>query len=249
MKLFQLNIYGGFNLDKILDFVHKEKPDVVHFQEVTGGVWGHHPDVYSVLKAEKDYRISFAPAAIIEGDAKSYLGNATLYKKEYTAESVEIFFMNQMISYKEKPVGQFESYPRNGIDVSIKVAGTSVHFVNVHMVWGITPHDEPYKIVQHQKLIQYIQKTPSPWLLTGDFNITPDSNLVKSLNSLGKNLSESLDYPNTLNPNIHKAKHLFPKGLPVDYVYASTNVKIKHIRLVDELDLSDHYGYMVEFEI
>ncbi len=248
MKLFQLNLYGGKYLSNAVDFIHKENPDIIHFQEVTGGAWGYHPDVFKALQSLETYRVQMAVAATIKNDTSSYIGNAVLYKKFFSVESTAIFFMKSMPPYEKKPEGHFDEYPRNGIDVCLNVEGKKIHFVNVHMVWGPTPHDEPYKVEQHNRCVEFIKNIHDTWVLSGDFNVTPDSNLVKELGKLGNDLAKNLDYPNTLNQNTHKAKHLFPGGLAVDYIFTSKDVYARSIKLIDQPDLSDHYGYMLEFD-
>lgn len=89
----------------------------------------------------------------------------------------------------------------------------------------------------------------SPWILSGDFNVIADTMVIRSLNEIGRNLASEIGYPNTLNARTHKANHLFPPGLAVDYVYVNRDLDVTSFQLIDTPDLSDHFGYLLEFNL
>lgn len=96
-------------------------------------------------------------------------------------------------------------------------------------------------------LVEYMKNVPRPFILSGDFNLTSDSQTIQQLNNLATNLTLDNHVTNTLNAHTHKAKHLFPPGLAVDYIYTSKDVVVEKFAVVEE-DLSDHLGLIAMIE-
>jgi len=121
--------------------------------------------------------------------------------------------------------------------------------INTHWAWGPTPKDEPYKLEQAKSLIEFVTTIKDPFVLTGDFNVTSDSKIIQDLNQLGINHTVRNELTNTLNPHLHRAVDIFPKGLAVDYIYTSFTLGTEGFTLIDTPDLSDHYGLKITIEI
>jgi endonuclease/exonuclease/phosphatase family metal-dependent hydrolase len=159
-------------------------------------------------------------------------------------------FLKPYAEYEtEEEMRDYPAHPTNALDVVFEVSGQRIHCINTHLVWGPNPKDEPYKLEQGKVLYEYVKNLTEPFVLSGDFNVTPDSQIVRWIDELGVNHAVKHGITNTLNGNLHRAKVLFPKGLAVDFLYTSPSLQVTDFTLIDTPDLSDHYGLAITIEM
>lgn len=92
----------------------------------------------------------------------------------------------------------------------------------------------------------------SPVFLTGDFNATPDNNVIKFL----KSKSELIDAYSIMQGEVGSTFHSFVGGTigyPIDYIFATTNVQLQSILVdrskVNDFFPSDHYPVILKASI
>ncbi len=268
IKLLQLNIFQGKYLDRIIDFVRKNDIDILNFQEVTGGSLskggGYNYDFATeniapveksigidcidMLKKSLSYNGLFVKTMNEIGSPDSYYGNGTFYKPSINLLETKQVVLNPYLEI-EADFNQWEKIGRAGLFAKFEAEGKSFWVINAHLAWGPTPQDEEYKIKQAEKLYSSIKDLSGPLILSGDFNLVSETKTVSMFEDFGRNLTREYKLANTLNPRAHPAKNLFPPGLAVDNIFVSRDIKVKKFRLVDETDLSDHFGLLLEFEI
>src|SRR5207302_4439037 len=107
-------------------------------------------------------------------------------------------------------------------------------FINTHLAWAKTPTEEPHQTKQGEKVVAYLQTVSHPFILSGDFNLDPMQPTIQKINKLARNLTEEFHVQNTLNPQNHRAKVLFPKGVAVDYMYVTKDLSVKNFAVVEE---------------
>ena len=268
IKLLQLNIWKGRFLPEILEYVKQNDFDILHFQEVSGGDMTGAANNYRIVEHnEKDYTNKIAgqncfeeikkqlryegiqiKTVSYEDDPNSYQGDATFYKPEFKLiSSQEVWLSN--FKTVSRTFTDWETVGRAAIISEFDKNGTNFKTVNTHLAWGEHPRDEQYKIDEAKKLYDELAKIEIPFVLTGDFNVIPETKTASIFDMLATNLSKTHHISNTLNPNTHSVKKLFPKGLAVDYIFTSPEITVKDFQLVDSPDLSDHFGLKVEIEI
>lgn len=250
LKFLQLNILGGEYFSNIAKFCRGENFDIINFQEVHGKKYlGFGTDCIAKIKKHfPNYRFSHAFSWRDKHDPKIYGSIAMLSKKEIKILGTEVIQLKkyQLIDQKN---AKFQNRPHCALSQRIAINGKPIQIINTHLVWGPTPKDTKYKTKQNQKLISYVRSLKIPFILSGDFNLDPSSRIVKELGQYGANLSIKYKLKTTLNPRVHYAKHLFPPGLVVDYIFVSKGIRVKSFRAVNEADLSDHLALVAEFEI
>jgi endonuclease/exonuclease/phosphatase family metal-dependent hydrolase len=121
--------------------------------------------------------------------------------------------------------------------------------VTSHLVRGRASEDKPYKANQAKILLNFLKTLKNPFILTGDFNLNPQTQIVDSFSQLAKNLILQKGITNTLNPRTHRLKELFPKGMAVDYIFVSEGIGVLDFHLVDHPDISDHLGLSLTFQV
>ncbi len=250
VNVLQLNIEAGSQYEKLVKFLKNEDFDIIHLQEVCGGRMSRSvPDIFTSLKNELGVEGELAVSMHAPQDTATYFGNATLYKKELKLIKKEIFWIHPFREIEEIDTSDFEflrTLPRTCLSLQFDFSGVKYWFLNTHLAWGPTQEDEPHKIEQGKKLISYVSSLASPFLLSGDFNVWKDSVVVRGLEELSVNHAVNTPIKNTLNPRLHRAKHLFPPGLAVDFLFTSREVSTENFSLVDSPDISDHFGLRID---
>jgi len=252
LKIFQLNIQNGRMLREIIEYCRIQDFDIVHFQEVSGGELSKDKsDNFSVFKDALSMEGILAVGTHKAKDPSSYYGNATFYKSSLDLVSDEVIWLKPFSRFDRWEVGGdfSRNLPRNAIALQFKLKEKYFWSINTHLAWGPTPHDEPYKVNQVKVLEDFIKKIREPFVLTGDFNITKNSEIIRRFDKLAINHSLQTGLKNTLNPNLHRVKELFPLGLAVDFIYTSFGMEANSFDLVNNPDLSDHYGLRIVIDL
>ncbi len=117
------------------------------------------------------------------------------------------------------------------------------------MAWDITPLDAPYEIKQASILVNYLQTLHQSFILSGDFNVIPETQVVKNFDRLASNLIARYKITSTLNYKTHRVQQLFPPRLAVDYIYTSSDIKVKIFEGGCKQTLSDHLGLHLKAEV
>lgn len=250
IKFLQLNIFGGKYFQNIAEFAKKENFDILNFQEVSGKKYNGFGDDSVRLMKKHFPRHHFSQAFNWRDkhDPKIYGSIATLSRKNIHILESKIIHLKkyQIIDQKN---AKFQDRPHCALSQKIKTNGKPIQIINTHLVWGPTPKDTKYKTKQNQKLVSYIKSLKIPFILSGDFNLDPSSQIVKAVGKIAVDVGKKYKIKNTLNPRVYYAKHLFPPGLVVDYIFVSKKIKIKSCRVLENENLSDHLGIAAEFEL
>lgn len=249
LKFLQLNILKGQFLPEVTKFVKKNRFDVLQFQEVNGGrkSWQGR-DTFKKFQNTLGYQGRLAIANHIKGDPHSYAGVATFVKNGLKLGRTKIIGLKRfgtVIPGKTR----VQDYPRCALSQELILGDKHIYLVNAHLAWGPKSDDKKYKAAQAARLLEYLKNLKAPFILSGDFNLDPSTRIVRNFGKLARNLSTFYKIKTTLNPRLHYAKHLFPPGLVVDYIFVSKPIRVKAFRVLEKLDLSDHLGLAAEFEI
>ena len=246
-------------LKNLEDFLSIENFDILCLQEVSGGLASYqklsngkyaHGAIETFERLKRRFSLSGELAIMyrIKEDPSSYFGNAILYKKTLKPENKRIIWIKK---YEELELSNedWANSPRVALSLDFKLGDRKFSVITSHLAWGPTPFDKPYKARQAKILLEYLKTLKNPFILTGDFNLVPETRIVGSFSKLARNLIVEYEIKNTLNPRTHRAKEVFPKGKNVDYIFVSEGIKVSDFKLLDEEDLSDHFGLSLNFEV
>jgi len=255
LSILQLNINSDNFWNQLTTYLTTHDFDILHLQEITGkdtisGNIDSKRDCFEALQkllGEK-YNGALTIAERFTSSPSAYLGNATFYKKQFTLIEKNILPINQQAEPFSSTAQSFEKEARSLLYLTLEIEGRTISFLNTHLAWAKTPKEEPHQTEQAAILIDYLKTVPSPFVLSGDFNLDPQQPTVQNINVLARNLTSEYHITNTLNPRTHRAQMLFPPGVAVDYIYVSRDISVKTFDVVEE-DLSDHLGLTAELEI
>lgn len=232
----------------MIDFINQEQFDIVQLQEVGWSFSFPNVDCFHLIQKKTGLCGEMLTTWRHRKGKKGYFGDATFFKPSLQLKKKVHLHFKPVLEIPDPDLLPIEEHPKGALFLCLETDGKPFWCINTHLAWGPTPLDEPYKIEDAQFLSSHIKALELPFLLSGDFNVRPDTEVVKILESHGRNLTKEWNISNTLNGNIHLAKHLFPKGLAIDYVITHPSLRIHDLKRVDR-DLSDHTGLIVEFDL
>ena len=248
LKLLDLNIYGGKFYNDIISFVKERDFDILCLQEVKAGKHGFtNSDILANLKNDLQMEVEFALTTHLLGDKSSYDGNAIFYKKGLKPSNKQVI---QLYPFKEVLPNQtiFNNYPRNALSLDFLIDEKILTIIDTQLAWNIKPEETPLQTEVGEKLYNFVYSLKNDYILAGDFNLEADSGVVSKFGKIAKNLTLEKNITNTLNAETHRAKNLFPKGLAVDFIFTTPNIRIEEFKLIDSPNLSDHFGLSLTFE-
>lgn len=255
ISLLQLNINADNFWEKLTTFLLSHDFDVMHLQELTGkdtinGNINSKRDCFAELSKilAKKYHGELVSAESFTSSPHSYIGNAIFYKKSFPLIKKHSFFLHERKTPFSSEAETFEEEGRVFLHLTLNMSGKPVSFLTTHGAWAKTSIEEPHQAEQGKMILSYLKTVPRPFLFSADMNLDPQQPLIKKIETLAQNLVPMYGITNTLNPRTHRAKHLFPIGLAVDYIFVSPDCKVKSFSVVEE-DLSDHFGLITEVEI
>jgi endonuclease/exonuclease/phosphatase family metal-dependent hydrolase len=254
LSLLQLNTNSDNYWDKLIPYLTTHDFDILHFQELTGNNTvvadiHSHRNTYAELQKilEEKYYGVLSVTQRYTSSPDAYLGNAIFYKKN--------FFLTEK---KEIVLSQYDNFPSESTDytkvgrtflhLTLKIKDKQISLLNIHAAWGPNNIEKPEQTKQGEILVNYLKTVTPPFILSGDFNLTPEQPLIQKIDTFAHNLTSENKITNTLNPKNHRVKNLFPKGLAVDYIFTSRDITVKNFAVVDG-GLSDHFGLRAEIEI
>ncbi len=255
-SLLQLNINADNFWDKLIPYLTSHDFDVIQLQEVFGensrcGIVNCKRDCFADLQKTLGdrYNGELAITDRFTSSPMSYIGVATFYRKSFQLEKKYILQMYQHKNRFPSDAKSFEDVGRALLHLQLNINGKTISFLNTHFAWTKKPIEEPHQTKQSKILLDYLKKIPTPFIVTGDFNLTPDQPLIQKINILAHNLTTEYQITNTLNPRKHYVKSLFPKGLAVDYIFTSRDLTVKQFEVLKTEDISDHFGLTATIQL
>lgn len=260
MKLISLNIWGGQAYAPLMDFVctHAPDTDIFCFQEVLSSPL----DSAEIEKIEKiqinilgdlvkalpEFDHYFAPeqegfdlAEVTDLDVS--FGQATFIKKTHKVESTGSVFVWRNIN---EGTDRF-TIPANFLFTRLRKDGKKFTIANIHGV--ALPGDKldnPDRIAQSQKIIDFFSKEEGGKIICGDFNLLPETQSVKMLEDAGLmsliriyNIQETR---NKLSPFYGKPEY----QKFADFTFVSKEAEVKKFE-VPYVEVSDHLPMILEF--
>jgi endonuclease/exonuclease/phosphatase family metal-dependent hydrolase len=251
IKFLTINIwFGGILWDSLVPYIHKEKPDILALQEVYDG---HDKSLENRFRTMKEFTkefSSFLPfqafgATVIDtGNGNMPWGNA-IFSKFPIKNSRTIFFDLPLTEYDFKLNLDSRLAAEGMLESEILIGEKNVFVYSWHGVWDHHGNDTSKREQMGQVIIENI-KDKENIILAGDGNINHDTKVIKNIGNYLQNVfGDSL--PSTFNMKYKEKKSTYATS-SVDKVFLSKNLKVIKKEMPD-VDISDHYPLLVEFEI
>lgn len=139
------------------------------------------------------------------------------------------------------PEGDVGNHARNVQYVTIQSASGPISVLNLHGLWtGQGKGDTPERLEQSRKIIELLKKFNHPVILCGDFNLLPDTESVRMVESAGlRNLVKEFSITST-RTSFYKKPEKF-----ADYAFVSRSFDVTRFEVLPD-EVSDHAPLLVE---
>lgn len=250
----QVNVWQGHLLNSLLKLIDQENPDVIFTQEVF--TYPEHISPYSPWKQFRTLElistqnhfnhVFFSPCCSFNvfGHQLSY-GNAIFSKHRFNHTSTH-YTGGPGPLHLDNPASleSFDSnLTRNFQHVSITSHGTTLNLINHHGHWVNQPRGNEASAERLQEVASYIKALEGPVIVGGDFNLSPGSPAIQAFQQTTDlyNLVSATGATTTLS-----SAH-YVQGIICDYLFASPNLKVRHIEVNDQL-VSDHKAVIARID-
>jgi endonuclease/exonuclease/phosphatase family metal-dependent hydrolase len=262
MKLLNINI--GIKIDnskKIADFVKKVDADLVAIQEIIRHLektvkrkFRSKEDIEKRLGDLYPYKF-FGPLwvarAINEGDkiivdfgGEVEQGNEILTKYPIIEATNEHYYKSYSYAL-DWSNWKNEDHGRALQVVELSVGSKRLQVLNLHGIWMKDKRGDERTLRQCRYVIDAARKKHLPTIITGDFNLFPETESIQLINKEFRNLIEEYKIETTrpdFMDELEEGRNV------VDYIFVSDEIKVGDFKVMDT-DISDHLPMLLEFEI
>lgn len=246
MKVISLNTWNGMRINELLYFFRKNSDvDAFLLQEVlhratSKTAWKHEEtiDLFDKIQgALPNYKGFFAPSESNEW------GLAIFIKKDISIiETGDIFVFRHRDAMIE---GDGSTLGKNLQYLIIEINGKKLNLLNFHGLWnGQGKIDTEDRISQSQRVVEFVQKLNGGIILSGDFNLRPDTKSIKII-------EDDLNLENLITKyNISSTRTSFYEKEEkfADYTLVSSDIEVGEFKVLPD-EVSDHAALFLEFEI
>lgn len=254
MKLISLNTWGGrAGKDKLLAFFAAHKDiDVFCLQEIwsapyehleghaAGGMSIDHSNIM-VYGLQEISALLDSHAAYFKPHHLDNYGLLMLVKKD-----LDVISEGDVFVYKERghiPEGDVGFHARNVQFATIVTKNGNRTILNFHGLWnGGGKGDSEDRLLQSDRIIQFMKTLSNPYVICGDFNLLLDTQSLKKLEDFGlRNLVKEYSITSTRTSFYTKPEKF------ADYALVSGEIAVKNFRVLPD-EVSDHSPLCLEFE-
>lgn len=239
MKILQLNVWSCNLTPAIVELINREQPDVICFQEVisaerTGKILQSLEEMLEDISYKHVYYSPLAKFRFMHGTARR--GNAILSK--YPLEDTETFWTHgEFCEDFDYTVGW--NAARGVACATVVAPGGKIRVMTTHG-YHVRDHkngnEETLKACR--QIADYVAAIDLPLVLTGDFNLTPQSESMQVFDGQLRNLTREYGFTTTRN-------HLTSKTEACDYIL-TRGIDVEDFSALDDV-VSDHQALVVNF--
>ncbi len=237
----QLNVWGGRLGKQIQNLIDQEKPDVICLQEAVSIKGGSNGGWFlTVDEIKRLYKMSLAYSPVISFSfmrRNAEFGNAILTKAKLVNQNT-VF---TRLEYKKDFDFENDDYNiRNLLHVVVDNKGKDLHILT-HHGHHVPNHKKGNEetLRQCNQIAEYIKGLRGEIILTGDFNLEPNSESMEKINKILRNLAIETQLTTTRTPLTHKTE-------VCDYIFVNEEVRVKSFNALDDV-VSDHKALILEF--
>lgn len=253
MRIISLNTWGGrAGKEGLLTFFkkHADTTDIFCLQEIwsapyehlegvsAGGLALHNEQIMTkglqdISAALPHHKAFFRPH---HGDHYGLLMMVN--------ENLSVVEEGELFVYKTKGYvteGDVGNHARNIQYVTVETENGSMTVINFHGLWnGKGKTDSEDRIQQSKNILNFTNTLDTPFVLCGDFNLLPDTESIKLLESAGlRNLIKEYRITST------RTSHYMKPEKFVDYIFISKGVTEKEFTVLPD-EVSDHAPLLLE---
>lgn len=241
ISILQWNVWYLEDIKNIAQFLKENKADVVCLQELTINFNKQdHVHTPNYIAGQLGYHVYFQEITFADKEIK--LANAIFSKHPITRSRT--VWIN-----REQGSGNYDDENRAYAEVVIDVYGTELTVGTVHMSYTHKFEPSQRKLQETKELAIAIAENKSNFILTGDFNAVPNSEVISIIEKHVKNLGPDYDKKTwTTKPFSYNGFVANALDWRLDYVFGSEDIKVVSSEVLST-DFSDHLPVKIDIEL
>lgn len=262
MRLLDLNIAIKMpNTVQVIEFLKSQDADFIALQETVqpleGSVYPEyqtHTDIEQALRLTHPYGF-FGPIWV--GDAFRGQGIPECRFGGHIQQGLDIFSKHAFVGgtheffYKHfEYMIDWSNWRQEDHGRAVQIAlfeieGRPLQLLNLHGIWTHDKRDDDRTLAQCQYLVEAARRREIPTIITGDFNLLPDTDSIQIMSDSFRNLIREYDVRST-RPAFRD--ELDTGGKVIDYMFVSDDIEVRKFGPV-QVSISDHLPLVLDFEI
>jgi exonuclease III len=237
MKLISINVERDRHCKTVVNFLKKEKPDIVCFQEIMEGDLS----MYEKLLGMKYF---FKPMTKWP-ELNDYFGIAIFSKKILSTNYEYYVGSEDHIPIFERKDAITERLAINHLIMWITTedeSGEELKIANTHFTWAPNASVTDFQREDIKKLLIILDKKIKEFILVGDTNAPRGKEIFDLLASNYKD-NIPIEYKTSIDQKLHRVKGI---QAVVDTLFTTPTYKASNVRLVD--GVSDHMAVVAKIE-
>ncbi len=239
----QLNVWGGRLEKQIQNLITQEKPDIICLQEAVSIKGGSNGGWFlTVDEIEQLYDMNLVYSPVISFSfmrRKAEFGNAIFTKDKILDKNT---FFTRLEYKKDFDIESDDYNIRNLLHViTVDNNGKQINILT-HHGHHVPNHKKGNEetLRQCKQISEYVKGLQGEIILTGDFNLEPDSESIEQINKILRNLPLEARLTTTRTLLTHKTE-------VCDYIFVNDEVEVKGFKALEDI-VSDHKALVLEFQ-
>jgi endonuclease/exonuclease/phosphatase family metal-dependent hydrolase len=256
MKLICLNTWGGrAGKEPMLGFFRKyaDATDIFCLQEIWAGWYREYEETPAGgVPLRNDVVIAHGYQMISE-TLPGHTGyfHPHFYEHyglaSFVRQGVEVVADGEVYVFKEKgfvPKDDLGKHARNLQFLTLKLPQGLVTVINFHGLWnGLGKGDTDERLEQSRRLLDFTRTLEHPFVLIGDFNLTPGTESLAMIERDGlRNLITDYGITST-RTSFYKKDERY-----ADYAFVSPGIKVNDFKVLPD-EVSDHAPLYLDFDL
>lgn len=148
---------------------------------------------------------------------------------------------NYFLQTKDKSLGEsYDNENRLLLKITINTENQDVDFYTTHLSYTHQFQETEKKITEVRNLLDIVKTFTMISILSGDFNLTPSSDSVKSISNILKNLAPGFGENTwTTKPFSYNGFEVNTLDYRLDYIFGTKNIKLIETKILST-EYSDH---------
>ena len=232
LSILQWNVWYLEDIKNIAVFLKENKADIICLQELTIGFDKQdHIHTPEYIAKELGYNVRYKEITFADKSVK--LANAIFSKHELS--DTRTVWINQ-----EQGSGSYDDENRAYVETKVTVDGKELTIGTVHMSYTHAFEPSDRKLQETDALVEAIKNNDKDFVLTGDFNAQPDSEVIKRIETHVKNLGPDYDQKTwTTKPFSYNGFEASTLDWRLDYAFGSSDIAVTSSKVL-QTEFSDH---------
>lgn len=241
VSILQWNIWYKEDIRNIAKFLKEVNADLVCLQELTINS-PDQPEKDTVVFIAKELGFEFVHKEITFENDDIKLANAIFSRFPINSKRTE--WINEPTG-----TGHYDDEYRAYVEADIEINDKVLKVGTVHMSYTNAFEITDRKREENKKLLEAVANNDENFILTGDFNAKPDSEVINQISTKLKNVGPNYSIKSwTTKPFSYDGFEANTLDWRLDYIFATPDIKATSSEILST-EFSDHLPLLAKVEI